>query len=464
MTFDRRRFMKAMGLTAGSLFLPSLLEPRVAHAGAPKRLVLFLTEHGPVTGRWEMRRPGLPDAMDWEFPLDDPDPMSFSEMLRPLHAHRADINILEGLSMASAFADPEFGGNGHASSVPNRVAAQGGVSSASIDQLIAEVSTPPGGFSYLFYTNGSCDCWAGSPIFDTAGNQVQPGRLGGFSFLPNAFERVFGALPDEMTPMGPPTPAELSRQRRANTLGLVEAEYTRLLGRLDADDRAKLTRHRDMVADLERRLGASGSIVCERPAFPESGLSDLEVTDITLQQLFPVAMACDLTRVAVLGTTQLDADEFGAPTDLDVHQDVAHESSADPASTWMTNYYQIHARQFAGLVEAFKSVPEGSGTMLDNSLLLWIPELGNGWHDLFKLMIVMAGGAGGAFRTGRYLKYRETFSSPENGYDVPVGLPHSKFLVSVLNAFGVDRNAMGVTSARAHDGSTIDFTGPLPNL
>jgi hypothetical protein len=164
----------------------------------------------------------------------------------------------------------------------------------------------------------------------------------------------------------------------------------------------------------------------------------------------------------VLGAKQLDAVDIGAPAGIDVHQAVAHSSMDDPSSTWMTNYYRLHAEQFARLIEAFEAVPEGDGTMLDNTLLLWLPELGNGWHDLYKLMVVMAGGA--AFETGRYLRYREDRSAPRNVFDVTVGPPHSKLLVSILQAFGIDRSSFGVTSAVARDGSIMDFTGPLPDL
>ena len=464
--FDRRRFMKAMGLTAGSLVLPSLIDqPRRAHAVAPKRLMIFFTDHGPVTGRWELRRSGLPETgADWEMPLDDPDPMSFSETLRPLHAHRQDLTIVEGLSMTSAYIEHGFSSNNHGAAVNNRLAAQGGVSGPSFDQVIAEASTPSGGFPYLFYSNGSCACWSGSPVYDTAGNQVNPGRLGGFSFLPNAFDRVFGALPSDDAPMTEPTPLERSRARRESTLALVRGEYEQLFGRLSLEDRQKLERHRDMIADLERRVGSMASFSCERPGSPESGLPDEEVTDIALTQLFPIAMACDLTRVGMLSAVQLDPGTIGAPSTIDVHQDAAHPSTDDPAATWMVNYYSHHARQFARMIEAFKSVPEEGGTMLDNSLLIWMPELGNGWHDLHKMMFVMAGGAGGSVPTGRYLKYDESLPSPSGGRGTRLGPPHTKLLVSIMQAFGVDATSLGVRNATAEDGSTIDLTGTLPGF
>ncbi len=464
--FNRRRFMQAMGLASGSLFLPSLVGGhRTAHAVPPKRLMIFFTQHGPPTGRWEMRRSGLPDTgSDWQMPLDDPDPMSFSDVLRPLHAHRAKLNVIEGLSMTSAYIEHGFSSNNHGAAINNRLAAQGGVSGPSYDQLIAEASTPSGGFPYLFYSNGSCACWSGSPVFDTAGSQVNPGRLGGFSFLPNAFDRVFGALPDPDGAPAVPTPLERSRMRRESTLALVRGEYDRVAARLSVEDRQKLERHRDMIRDLEARVGTMGAISCERPASPASGLSRQEVTDIALTQLYPLAMACDLTRVGMLSATQLGPDLIGAPSGADVHQDVAHPSDSDPAQTWMVNYYSYHAQQFARLVEAFDAVPEDGGTMLDNSLLIWMPEHGNGWHDMHELMFVTAGGAGGAIPTGRYLRYDENLPSPPGGRGLRVGPPHTKLLVSIMQAFGVDRSSLGVTNATAEDGSTIDLTGTLPGF
>lgn len=466
LSFDRRQLLKAMGLAAGSLFLPSLIgEEKAFAAGPPKRLVVMLTEHGPVTGRWEMRRNGLPDtSADWEFPFDDADPMSFSETLRPLHAHRDDLLVLDGLAMTSAYADPGFGGNGHASSTQNRMAARGGTNGGSFDQIIADAVGGKSAFKYLFYTNGSCDCWDASPIFDTSGNQVMPGRLGGFDFLGQAFDRVFGGLPDPGMNQGPPTPAELSASRRQHTLDFVKNEYTKLLPKLSKDDRDKLTRHRDMVADLEQQVASLAAAKCVKPMRGAPDQSNTAVADSALATLYASAMACDLTRVAVFSNVQLDATDIGAPADLDVHQGIAHQSQMDPGATYMTNYYALHAKQFANMIAAFKAVPEGNGTMLDNTLLLWMPELANGWHDLFKLMVVMAGGCSGAFKTGRYVKYKETSSAPQPGYDVTLGAPHSKLLVSIMNAFGVAQNSIGITTSTAKDGSTIDLTGPLPRL
>ena len=56
---DRRRFLTALGLTAGSLCLPSFPgRDALAQAADPKRVIFYITPHGTVPGRWHMRQPG----------------------------------------------------------------------------------------------------------------------------------------------------------------------------------------------------------------------------------------------------------------------------------------------------------------------------------------------------------------------------------------------------------------------
>ena len=55
------------------------IEDRRRKATFPKRLVIMLSEHGPVTGRWQMHNGRPETSADWEYPLDDPDPNSFSK-------------------------------------------------------------------------------------------------------------------------------------------------------------------------------------------------------------------------------------------------------------------------------------------------------------------------------------------------------------------------------------------------
>jgi hypothetical protein len=124
-----------------------------------------------------------------------------------------------------------------------------------------------------------------------------------------------------------------------------------------------------------------------------------------------LALACDLTRVGTLQFT-----DYHAPTfpwlDIDVPgawsnwHDMVHSGQSDPASrATMVAAQQWYAAQFAYLLERMDAVVEADGnTLLDNSLVLWISEFGNGGaHDTRNLPVVLAGGLGGRVRTGRHL-------------------------------------------------------------
>jgi hypothetical protein len=208
-----------------------------------------------------------------------------------------------------------------------------------------------------------------------------------------------------------------------------------------------------------------------------------DVASVILTKMLPTAMACDLTRVGLCSHTQLTAADVGATAGLDVHQNVAHAATKEPGMGWMENYYRLHVGQFAKMVAAFKSVPEGSGTMLDNSILVLSTEIANGGHDLYRMMYVIAGGKNLGLKPGRYIKYAETGPNPYNLLktspygDRPggnygsttfgLGPSHSRLLVSLMQAFGVRRSSIGLEAAVGTGfmrDVKIEMTGPLPRL
>src|SRR5262249_49243970 len=92
---------------------------------------------------------------------------------------------------------------------------------------------------------------------------------------------------------------------------------------------------------------------------------------------------------------------------------------------------QWYAERYARLIEKLKAYPEGPGTLFDQCLLLWCNELGKGnTHSRKRAPYVLAGSAGGALRTGRFLEYAGD-------------VPHNNLLVSVLNAFGAPSTSFG---------------------
>jgi hypothetical protein len=481
-TPSRRHLLNALGLGAGTLFLPSLLGKRAAAAGPHVRFLVFYTNQGPGYENWMMRRPGLPTekSRDWEFPLDDPDPSTWSQILAPLHPHRKDLLVLDGLARTSALADRFTNqhnmGAAHAlapyptkSGGFNNDGRGGGVS---LDQFIAKQVAVAGRIPSLFVGSGNA---AFTPVIDFNTTEMAPQGNPA-----QVFERLFpsgAADPGRSQPM---PGLDAARVRRRSVLDLVRREYDRVLPRVGREDRNKLAQHQALVGDLEKQIAAIGTVQCAAPkrAFPNRGGTwDRVDANASFMKLVASAMACDLTRVAVIRHDELPAAAFGASGH--VHNDIAHKAWAGtPQAKMMADYYAVHAKQFAELISLFKSVPEGSGTMLDNTIMLWTSEIGHGKHHLHLQLSVLAGRGGGAFTTGRYVKYGEIDPNPAPhngdfdqwwGKGTLLGPAHSKLLVSIMNAMGVPGNSFGsTTSAVGGDyggkGMKIDLTGPLPRL
>src|ERR1043166_1201829 len=120
-------------------------------------------------------------------------------------------------------------------------------------------------------------------------------------------------------------------------------------------------------------------------------------------ELIGMAFQTDKTRVASLLLCR-DLSGLYYPF-LGVKGD-HHSASHDDLSDGYERISRFHLTQFADLAKKLDSMPEGQGTLLDNSCLLWLSNMWSGWkHDNMKLPVVTAGGLGGTLETGRSLEY-----------------------------------------------------------
>ena len=91
-----------------------------------------------------------------------------------------------------------------------------------------------------------------------------------------------------------------------------------------------------------------------------------------------------------------------------------------------------YAEQFAYLLTKLDSIPEGDGTLLDNTAILWGNEISRGnTHDLTDIPFVLAGSASGKLRSGQYFRYS--------------GIPHNQLLLSIIQSFGIEMNEFGAS-------------------
>jgi hypothetical protein len=95
-----------------------------------------------------------------------------------------------------------------------------------------------------------------------------------------------------------------------------------------------------------------------------------------------------------------------------------------------------HAEQLAYLIEKMQTIPEGEGTLLDNTMLLFGSSISDGnRHDPNNLPIIVAGKAGGRFRTGQHIAK-------------PKDTPLCNLYVTMLDAMGLDIESFGDSNAR----------------
>jgi hypothetical protein len=232
--------------------------------------------------------------------------------------------------------------------------------------------------------------------------------------------------------------------------------------RLSADDKLKLEQHINLLAEVEAKLGGGAGVAtlsCVDPVEPPSleNNSGTDPTDIATKwelflDLVAAAVACDRTRVITIGVHKAlgPGPDAGDSTLLGHYHSedasggtwhgLAHDWSNENSrrmlagiNAWITEHV------FAALLERLDVQEQGDSTLLDNSLVVWGNELGFN-HIAHSVPMITAGNAGGFLRSGRYLDYIDwdghSYFSQEDG-NVIKGIPHNRFLVTVLQAMGL---------------------------
>lgn len=478
MRIRRRQLLKAVGLGALSSLVSGTgnLSARAGETSYPSRIVFFVTPHGHVPKAWNMQVPGSPLAAFSELALGPLAAEDMSEVLRPLHAYRDRLLVTEGLSHTSVLAD-----------IAGVMKTGGDLNNHSIG--VAGLLT---GSRALQRSGQPCSGGTRSLDQELALRTVAPGRYGsrvyGYDYVPNATVAPFSFLgPGQATPivadpktafadlMGyyvstnpgdAPSREQLFAAMRPSVLDAVAAEYQAVAPRLPKADQQKLADHRDLVRQLEASLGRGPSALCD-PRWNSTGHNITQ-----FMRLVKLALACDLTRVVTFQAPVPETSELGYPADTTFHA-YAHASIAGATSCGqiytpiaeraITDLGIWYAKHFATLLAELDAVPEGNGTVLDHTAVVWVSELATPTHLHNDTFALIAGGCNGFFRTGRYVRYARKGVSPIKDF-TPVGPAHNRLHVSLLQAMGQGDTSFGMTEAMGADGSKLDLSGPLSEL
>jgi hypothetical protein len=213
-----------------------------------------------------------------------------------------------------------------------------------------------------------------------------------------AFQRIF-----DVTNLSPEE-AKRRRALKASVLDSVASELEALNARLGPEARTLLDEHLTVVREQERALDhAYEPVSCDLPAAPASG----GIADIWKAQHDNAiaALRCGVTRVASLRAGGWGGIESGGYDEIGVsggHHAIAH--SGPHADLIAIN--RFHAEQLAYLLAQLDAVEEPNGSLLDNTVVMWVNELGLGkfnHHSRTDVHVVIAGGSNAGFKNGMLL-------------------------------------------------------------
>ena len=419
---DRRTLLRGLGATALLAPFAQLPAIRRANAAAPKRALFVYVPDGCIPDRWH------PTGSESSFTLP--------EMSQPLEVIKNKLVFIDGLTM---FA----GGATHEGGIAKVLT---GVGPKSLDIFLGEKigeGTPHR--SLQLGVGATFQAGSSGMSFIGEGQPVIPD-----DDPLNAFSRVFG-----VSASGSSSDQELAKRKKKSVLDTAVADLNALKQRLGTTEKEKLDLHLSSLRELEGRIDGAATAACNTMGFNAAGFSvsptdyypktyhkeeHFKLVGEMQMDLAVMALSCGATNVASLMWSHSVSPTKIAETGVSQgNHDASHYG--DPSSQMAKDFAKLKRwfmERFVYLIQKMENTPDMGGSLLDNTVVVLFSELGDSnRHDHDRVPFVLAGGAGGALKTGRFLNY----AKKNNGENEP----HTKLLVSVANAVGVDIDSFGFT-------------------
>jgi hypothetical protein len=420
---SRRTFLRGAGVGVGLPLLDAMVPAWTAlaqTAASPKpRLGFLYLPHGAIMEQW------TPAAEGMNFEL--------TPILQPLAPFQKQLTIVSGLENKPAIAPPVHALNpGTWLSCVTPRASQEPYGGITVDQIAAahlgqdtplpslEVATEGRGGS------GACDrsygcSYGGTISFRTPSTplpmEADPRKL---------FERLFGQGD---------TPQErkaIARQY-SSILDLVSQEAADLQRGLDAPDRARMGDYLESVREIERRvqkMDAQDLSALDLPDVPVGTTFDQRLN--LMFDMLALAYQANLTRVfsfMMAGEgSNVAYNHIGVS---DAFHPLSHHQNDKARKDRLVRIQTYHSQAFAKFLAKLAAMPDGDGSMLDHSILLYGSNMSNSnAHDEFPLPTLLVGGGCGKVKGGQHLRY-------------PDRTPLANLLLTILDRAGVPEQKIG---------------------
>lgn len=469
---NRRRFLRGLGGVVVGLPLLEAFTPPSAQAqaaAAAKRFIVFFTCNGVNMSKFFPKQFGAITETSLA-----------GTALEPLAAHAGRLLVPRGIYQVPIGFGRAGNGDDHQKGMGSKLTAQDLGGSAdryargiSVDQAIAQQRNSEGREPLTLLAGRRGSGVLGHISYRAGGQPVSAENNPWLAY------RDFMGMGGSPTTPAPEVNEAVQRiaRRRESVLDVVREEFESLkregLGRADVQ---KLDLHFSTIRELETGMtggGTTGGVAqaCSLPAMTQTELEKIDADAVDdevnykrmgtlLLDVMALAIACNHTNVATIQWGTGAAGPIfrwdGMDHALNHHKlshgafhddcfpgDMREKCQSEPVG-WQDSLFQIdtwHAERFAYLLDKLAGYTEGSGTVLDNSVVVWANELSDGRaHHFANLPFVIAGSGGGYLKVGQHLDLT-------NGGDLfdfsDEGVSCNRLLVTFMNAMGIEVDSFG---------------------
>ena len=435
---SRRTFLRGAGVTVALPLLESMVPAGTAlaqTAATPKsRLGCIYIPHGATMDKWT--------------PSGEGTAFEFSEILKPLEAFRDQVTVVSNLAhkaVAPWTGEDTGGAENHVRAAAvflsgaHPVKKNEAYVGVTVDQVAAahvgqdtplpsiELSLEPlnltcgdAGFTCAYRNTLS---WKSATLPMPMENNPQV-----------VFERLFGDG-------GTAAQRQERRLQAQSLLDSIRQQVPSLEKDLPAGDRRRLREYLDEVREIERRVkqfDAKLSGDLELPEVPSGIPADFEGHLKLMFDLQVLAYKAEITRISTLMLARENSNAVypGSGVREGFHN-ASHHSNERRNMDQFAVLNQYHIKSLTYFLEKLRATPDGDGTLLDHSMILYGSSLSDGnEHNFDPLPVLLAGGGSGTLRGGRHVSY-----APQT--------PMANLLLSMLQKMGARVDSIG------------DSTGPL---
>ena len=437
-SLPRRTFLRGVGATLALPLLDSMIPARtlLAQTAAKPlpRLGFVYVPHGAIYDKWTPATTGAG--------------FEFTPILKPLEPFRDYVNVVSGLGHKAADTtavhslSPTTWLSGVRPKATQGVDAFAGVTA---DQIAAQAIGQDNPLPSMELATedhsgliGSCDRDYGCIYMNTLSWRTPETPLPMEINPRKVFERMFGQG-------GSPSERLARIQEDRSILDAITKEASALQLQLGPSDRLTMNQYLENVREIERRIQraekSQGDADLQLPARPAGVPFDFEEHVALMYELMALSYQANITRVITFMVSREVSNRTYTQVGVtDGHHAISHHQNRAEKMAKNVLIQTFNVNQFKGFLEKLKSMPDGDGSLLDHTLLLYGSNMSNSnAHDHFPLPNLVVGGAAGKMKGGRHLKYADH-------------TPMTNLLVTMLDKVGVKQETLG------------DSTGTLENL